>query len=85
MFHPVPQVMQFGVVYLGQPHSVMHTSKHSKSVGIEHFAKLHGIGNSCSRVMQKKRTFEFLSGRPLEMCQYVKKICAEISVNLDKN
>ena len=23
--------------------------------------------------MQKKRTFEFLSGGPLEMCQYVKK------------
>ena len=25
------------------------------------------------RVMQKKWTFEFLSGRPLERCQYVKK------------
>ena len=36
------------------------------------------------RVMQKKLIFEFHSGRPLEMGQYVKKICAEISVNLDK-
>ena len=38
-----------------------------------------------TRMMQKKLTFELLSGRPLEMCQCTKNICGEISLYLDKN
>ena len=52
----------------------------------------HGYWNCCKTLSGhssgwcKKKiyiTFEFLSGCPLDMCQYVKKnMCAEISVNL---